>query len=202
MGVKLANGTICAKGVVFSAPVQTLFDVLTPSLAPPEFVEQCRNMRPTAGISLDIALKKKISQDTGLFYLNNPIAFGFFTSNIDTACAPNNQQLFTIFAPCNVEDLKQEAFRNDCLARLRAKLFQAFPDMEQNIEFERPLFLPMVDGAEVNTNQHEGLRPRFQVPGIHHLYLVGDSTAGQGAGGDIGHTSVWEVYSLIQKENK
>ncbi len=200
VGVKHSNGIIRAKNIVYAAPVQVLFDVLNPSLGPPEFVDYCKKMRPTAGISLDIALKKKISEDNGLYYINDPIAFGFFTSNIDTASAPANKQLFTIFAPCNMEEVTDQAFRDDLLARLRAKLFKAFSDMEQNIEFERPLFLPMVDGAEVNTTQHTGLRPHFQVPGIQNLYLVGDSTAGEGAGGDIGHNSVWDVYELIQKE--
>ncbi len=200
VGMKHSNGIIRAKNIVYAAPTQVLFDVLNPSLAPPDFVNYCKNMRPTAGISLDVALKKKISEDNGLFYINDPIAFGFFTSNIDTASAPANKQLFTIFAPCNVEEVNDLGFRNEYLARLRAKLFKAFPDMEQNLEFERPIFLPMVDGAEVNTTQHAGLRPHFQVPGIQHLYLVGDSTAGAGAGGDIGHNAVWDVYELIQKE--
>ncbi len=201
VGVKHANGVIRAKNVVYAAPVQALFDVLNPSLGAPEFVDYCKKMRPTAGISLDIALKKKISEDTGLFYVHDPIAFGFFTSNIDTASAPTNKQLFTIFAPSNVEEVKDQSIRNEFLARLRAKLFKSFPDMEQNIEFERPLFLPMVDGVEVNTTQYTGLRPHFQVPGIQHLYLVGDSTAGEGAGGDIGHNSVWAAYELLKREN-
>ena len=56
------------------------------------------------------------------------------------------------------------------------------------------------DGVEVNINQYREKRPKFRVPGIKNLYLVGDSTAGKGAGGDIGHNSVWDTYYLIQKE--
>ena len=70
--------------------------------------------------------------------------------------------------------------------------------MKENIEFERTLFT-IFDGVEVNIEQYKELRPKFRVPGFDNLYLVGDSTAGSGAGGDIGHNSVWKTYSDIKK---
>jgi len=207
----LAKGVISgekkffSKNIIIAIPVQEIFDFLNENKTNQEFVEQCKKLRPTAGLSIDFALKKKISEDRGLFYLENIvddlIAFGFFTSNIDEECVPKGKQLLTFCCPCNVEDLENPEFREEILTRLKEKLFYAFLELEENIEFERPLFT-IFDGVEVNINQYQELRPKFKVPGIHNIYLVGDSTAGKGAGGDIGHNSVWNTYEIIREEKR
>ncbi|MHA1146740.1 MAG: phytoene desaturase family protein [Promethearchaeota archaeon] len=199
IGVKCDSEIFLTDNVIISVPVQEIFDFLNEETIPQDFAKLCKNLRPTAGLSLDLALKKKISNKTGLFYINNPVAFGFFTSNLDKGCAPEGKQLFTICSPCNYEDLENPELRNNILNTIKTKLFKAFPEMERNIEFERPLFT-IFDGAEVNTQQYQELRPNFKVPGINNLYLVGDSTAGKGAGGDIGHNSVWETFNEIKED--
>ena len=57
----------------------------------------------------------------------------------------------------------------------------------------------MVDGVEVNTEQHRFKRPSNHVPGISNLFITGDSVGGEGAGGDVGHTSVRACYEKILK---
>jgi hypothetical protein len=59
------------------------------------------------------------------------------------------------------------------------------------------MHLAMVDGVEVNVNQHRLKRPGFKVPGVGGLFLVGDSLKGAGAGGDVGHESVLGAYAEI-----
>ncbi|MHA1757582.1 MAG: phytoene desaturase family protein [Promethearchaeota archaeon] len=199
--VKTEKGDFKAKMIVIAVPVQNIFSFLDENKINHDFVELCKNLRPTAGLSLDICLQKKISDETGLFYFDNPIAFGFFTSNIDKASAPDGKQLFTICSPCNIEDLENDSFRKNLLNTIKEKLFKGFPEMEENIEFERPLFT-IFDGVEVNTEQYKEKRPGFKVPGCKNLYLVGDSLASSGAGGDIGHNSVWDCYHLIKRDLK
>ncbi|MHA1294149.1 MAG: phytoene desaturase family protein [Promethearchaeota archaeon] len=199
IGVKCNNRVFQANNIIIAVPVQEIFSFLNKEFCTPEFVDLCTNLRATGGLSLDLALNKIISNETGLFYIDNPLSFGFFTSNIDKNCAPKGKQLFTICTPCNIEDLENELFRKELLAKLKGKLFQSFPKMKESIEFERPLFT-IFDGVEVNVDQYQEKRPKFQVPGIKNLYLVGDSTAAPGAGGDIGHNSVWSVYRLIKNE--
>jgi phytoene dehydrogenase-like protein len=200
-GVKCEDQIFNCKKVVIATPVQEIFNFLDESVYDPEFVNLCKNLRPTAGLSIDFALKEKISEDSGLFFIDNPFAFGYFTSNLDKGCAPENKQLLTFCSIFNVEDLDDPDYGGELLMNLRQKLFFAFPGLEENIEFERPLFT-IFDGAEVNINQYQELRPGFKVPGIDNLYLVGDSTAGEGAGGDIGHNSVWDTYNLIKANLK
>lgn len=190
-----------AKNILISVPVQEIFSFLDEKSCDSEFVQLCKNLKPTGGLSLDIGLKKKISDGMGVFYLDDPLSFGFFTSNIERGSAPEGKQLFTVCSPQDVEKLHNKAFGNDVLARLREKLFKAFPEMEENIEFERPLFT-IFDGVEVNTEQYMERRPPFQIPNMENLYLVGDSTQARGAGGDIGHNSVWDVYELLIINNR
>ena len=73
------------------------------------------------------------------------------------------------------------------------------PVMENAIQWKRALHLPVVDGAVVNVNQTMDKRPGFRVPGVKGLFLVGDSTAAPGAGGDIGHESVHLAYEEIKR---
>jgi phytoene dehydrogenase-like protein len=80
---------------------------------------------------------------------------------------------------------------------VEAALFQAFPDLEASIEWRRAMRLRMVDGVEVNVRQHRGRRPGPRVPGVENLYLVGDSTAADGAGGDVGQESVLVCYEAL-----
>lgn len=201
VGVRCGEKKFFAKKVINSVPVQNLFEFLDENKCNSDFINLCKNLKPTAGLSLDIGLKKKISDEIGLFFLNNPLSFGYFTSNLDVGSAPEGKQLFTICSLQDVEDLNNKQIGNDLLAKLREKVFKAFPDMEENIEFERPLFT-IFDGAEVNIEQFRELRPGFKVPGIQNLYLVGDCLGAKGAGGDIGHNSVWETYNIIQKDLK
>lgn len=199
VGVKAKEKAFYAKNIIISTMVREMFTFLEENLCVPAFIERCKRLQPTGGLSLDIALKTKVSNKTGLFYFDNPLSFGFFTSNLDKSCAPENKQLFTICSLCNIEGLSDSEFRDNLLVSIKSKVIQGFPEMKENILFERPLFT-IFDGVEVNIHQYQELRPQFKVPGIRNLYLVGDSTAGKGAGGDIGHNSVWDAYSLIMKE--
>ena len=201
VGVRCGEKKYYAKMVINAVPVQDLFEFLDEEKCEMEFIDLCKNLRPTGGLSLDIGLKKKISDEIGLFFLDNPLSFGYFTSNLDKGSAPENKQLFTICSLQNMEDLNNKEIGKELLENLRKKLFKVFPEMEENIEFERPLFT-IFDGVEVNTNQYQELRPGFKVPGIQYLYLVGDCLASKGAGGDIGHNSVWDSYNVIKNELK
>lgn len=197
-GVKLENGEIIqSKIVVISIPVQQLFSILDESLVPSDFVNLCKNLKPTAGISIDYCLNKKISEDKGLWYIYEPMSFGLFTSNLEPSLAPSNKQILTFFYPRPVEEMEDKELRERRAEELEKAINSLFPGINENLHWKRISFLKMVDGVEVNVHQHRKKRPGFKVPGIENIYLVGDSTAGDGAGGDVGHESVIECYSEI-----
>jgi len=78
--------------------------------------------------------------------------------------------------------------------QLEQAIFKQFPGLRDAIEWRRAMHLKMVDGVEVNVDQHRGKRPGYRVPGIDELFLAGDSLKGSGAGGDVGHESVLGCY--------
>ena len=65
-----------------------------------------------------------------------------------------------------------------------------FPDIDDCILWKRESSLTMIDGAQININQTDDKRPGPVVPVVSNLYLVGDSIAAPGAGGDVGNESV------------
>ncbi|MCP3922051.1 MAG: hypothetical protein GY714_05625 [Desulfobacterales bacterium] len=72
-----------------------------------------------------------------------------------------------------------------------------FPDIEKHIIWKRETSLTMVDGAQVNIDQTQKKRPDVRVPRFENLFLVGDSVAAEGGGGDIGNESVLLTYEAI-----
>lgn len=197
-GVELTSGEcLTAPTVVVSLPSQTLFDVLDEAQVPASFARTCKGQRPTSGVVLDYGLSRRICEDSGLWYLVEPLSFGMFTSNLCPDMAPPGKQLLTWLQPTELEEVTDKQGAKRAEERLEAALFRTFPGLEDAIEWRRAMHLEMVDGVEVNTAQHRHRRPGYRVPGINGLFLVGDTLAGGGAGGDVGHESVLECYRAM-----
>ena len=197
VGVRVGDEEIRAEKVVVNLPCQELFTLLDESLVDPSFARLCKAQRPTAGVSLDYGLSRRISEDRGLWYMWNPMSFGMFTSNLCPDVAPPGKQLLTWFYPTPLEDMKNSSKANAMSEEMESALFKLFPRLESAIEWRRVQKLRMVDGVEVNVDQHRGRRPGYAVPGVRNCFLVGDSLKGAGAGGDVGHESVLECYREI-----
>lgn len=195
-GVELTSGErIAAPLVVVNLPVQQLFEALDPALVPPAFVEWCRGLKPTAGLSIDYGLSRKVSEDRGLWYFWAPMSFGVFTSNLCPELAPPGKQLLTWFRPAEPEEMADPEKAQPLESALETAIFRTFPGLESAIEWRRAVHLQMVDGVEVNVRQHREKRPGYRVPGLEGLFLVGDSLKAPGAGGDVGHEAVLECYT-------
>ncbi len=197
-GVYVEDEFIPGEKVVLSMPSFELPSYL-PDRVPNEYVEKCKHNNPTAGIVLDYGLKEKISDLDGLCYMYEPKSFGMFTSNIDPSLAPEGKQLLTWLQPVDNKKVKEKQWAKKQHQYLENKLFNFFPRLENAIEWQRTLYLPVVDGTEVNVNQIKEKRPSAEVPGVDNLFLVGDSISAPGAGGDVGHEAVHVTHETIKK---
>ncbi|MCK4281080.1 MAG: NAD(P)/FAD-dependent oxidoreductase [Candidatus Lokiarchaeota archaeon] len=197
IGVKIGNNIIKGDKIISTIPVQQLFTILDENLCDKDYINKCKNLRPTAGVSIDFCLSKPISDIDGGIMLENPLGFGFIPSNISPEVAPEGKSLMTFFTITNVEDIKDKNKSNEIYQHLRSAILRFFPEIENNLEFERPLFHDMIDGVEVNIEQHRLKRPGNEIKEISNLFITGDSVGGEGAGGDIGHTSVRNCYEII-----
>lgn len=194
-GVELESGDrLEADRVVVTLPAQEIFHVIDESLVPKDFSALCKGLRPTAGVTIDYGLKQRISNDDGLWYFWKPMSFGLFTSNIRPETAPPGKQLLTWFCPAEHSEMEDEKKVCDLEKQLEQTIFDQFKGLENAIEWRRAMHLTMVDGVEINVDQHRGKRPGYLVPGIDELFLAGDSLKGAGAGGDVGHESVLGCY--------
>jgi phytoene dehydrogenase-like protein len=196
-GVTVSGKKYAADRVVLNMPVQEIFSVVSERSCRKEYVNLCKNLLPTSGIFVDIALKRNISDIDGLLYSASPAAYGIITSNICKAVAPPGTQLLTMFYPTSLEDVTGLGNIKKKTEELWIAVKSFFPEIEKDILWKREVALKMIDGVQVNIDQTEERRPGSTVPDIQNFYLVGDSIAAPGAGGDVGNESVLITFEKI-----
>ncbi len=196
-GVTAGRKKYAADRVVINLPVQEIFNILPENRFDGEYVKLCKNLVPTSGIFFDIALKSRVGDCDGLLYTYSPMTYGMITSNLAEGLAPEGGQLLTMFYPTTLDDVRDTNLRMQRKEELWQAIRKYFPSIEDHILWKRESSLKMVDGAQVNTSQTEHRRPGAALPGFSNLYLVGDSIAAPGAGGDVGNESVLIAYYVI-----
>ena len=200
LGVQIADGIIKAKIVVVNIPAQKIFSVLDEKLFPTIFIEKCKNLIPTSGISIDYGLKKKVSEFGGSILSTDPFTMSIFTSNIDPSVAPEGEQLYTIFRPTPLEIVKNEDKANEIIENTEKLLEKMFPGFFEQVKWKRVLKLQMVDGAIPFITQHRNERPSVKSEFIDGLYFTGDTYNGPGTGGEIAHASAELCIRTIMKD--
>ncbi len=196
-GVIAGKKKYYADRIVLNIPVQELFMVVDPKKLNRKYVDLCNSIIPTSGISIDVALRKPVSDYNGWLYSVSPTAFGMITSNLEPGIVPPNMQLLTMFYPVSLEDISSGLMAKKRKDELWGVIYKYFPEIEKYIYFKREFALRMVDGVQVNKDQTADKRPGTIVPGVANLFLVGDSVSAPGAGGDVGNESVLIAYKEL-----
>lgn len=194
--VKVLDRELEARAVVFAVPVQKLPEIVGDAL-PIEFQEKCASLVPTAGISMDLCLGKRVSDIDSFFITPEPITIGQFTSNIDPSVAPEGKQLATFFYPLPKEILDNRAVLDAEQEKFTALIESMFPGITDNVEWERVLRLKIVDGFEPRIWQTSKDRPDVSVPGVENLFLSSDTVAAPGKGGDVAFASGVEAARRV-----
>ncbi len=197
VGVKAGGKIHRADRVVVNAPVQQAVSLIPAKLLEKGYAARCRKLVPTSGVFVDAALDSVVSDLDGLIYTTKPAAYGCITSSLSPGIAPEGKQLLTMFYPTSIEDMKNRATAARRRKELWAAVRRVFPGIEKHVLWKRECALPMIDGVQVNVDQTENKRPGVRVPGLEGVYLVGDSVAAPGAGGDVGNESVLIAYRAI-----
>ncbi|MHA1831114.1 MAG: phytoene desaturase family protein [Candidatus Helarchaeota archaeon] len=198
-GVRVQNKTITSKFVVVAFPLKNLHEILDEKYFDTKIKEQINSLKQTAGISIDFCIKSHIFKENGFITLD-PVTMGFFTSNIDKTIAPSGKQLLTIYNILELDDFNDKSILKRKEEYLRNKIYKMFPKLEKNIEWERTLYLKMVDGVEPNIYNSILDRPGNIFPNIKNLYLACDQTNSHGTGGNIALNSAWNCYQILKKK--
>ncbi|MCL4557576.1 MAG: FAD-dependent oxidoreductase [Deltaproteobacteria bacterium] len=196
-GVRTKDGIVRARDVVIDVPSQEIGKILDVGAVKSDRLRTALGLVPTSGISVDYAVQGKISDIDGLIYFEDPISFGCVISNIAPDTAPAGKSLLTWFCPIHYEEMKQKEQVRNYQQRLEDRIERVFPALKESTIFKRVLHMSTVDGVELNINQLQGKRLDYAIDGIGNLYLVGDTTAAAGAGGDIAHESSIGCYEKI-----
>lgn len=197
VGVGAGRKKFTADRVVINLPAQEIFSVLPEKSFDPAYVKLCKSLVPTSGIFFDIALDRQVGDYDGLLITTSPLAYGMLTSNLARGLAPEGGQILTMFYPTMMDDVRDTALRLQRKGELWDAIKQYFHRIEQHVLWTRESSLKMIDGVQVNTTQTADRRPGPVVRGVKNLYLVGDTIAAPGAGGDIGNESVLVTYKSI-----
>jgi phytoene dehydrogenase-like protein len=198
-GVVAGGEEIKSDLVVYAIPAQQLPPLLGEAL-PKEYARKLEGMRPSAGVWIDYALKNKVADAGNVIITANPPTLGWFISNLNPSSAPESMQYLTTFAPLQFEELGDGAKIKNKLKELEENYIEIFPEIERNTlwKLERA---SVVNGAELNVNQTRNLRPDIRTP-IENLFLVGDTTCADGAGGEIAFNSAKMCWEIISARNK
>ncbi|MFH1539572.1 MAG: FAD-dependent oxidoreductase, partial [bacterium] len=198
-GVRLADGEkLSAETVVWAAPVQALPAALPAGSLDKEAEKFFLGMRSTFGVNVDFALRKPVSREKRCIVTLDPPTLGWFVSNVEPSVAPRGKQLLTVFSPISPEDWPDRKFRDKRRDALRDTCFAMFPEIENEVLWERPLDT-LVNAARGDTGQTSRLRPGHTVDGVDGLLLIGDSTGGRGFGGEISADSALRVFKMLEK---
>jgi phytoene dehydrogenase-like protein len=195
--VEAGGESFSAKAVVCAIPLRKVPDLLGERDLPVDFVRKARVMEPTSGICLDLGLRDRISDKTGLLVTAEPLTMGQFTSNIDPSAAPAGKQLLSWFYPLPFRVFSDREALKAEEVRLRATLREMFPGLWESVEWERCMRLEMVDGFLPNPRQSLPFRPGFTVSTLENFFLCGDATAAPGTGGDTAFNSALAVADLV-----
>ncbi|MFX0138314.1 MAG: phytoene desaturase family protein [Candidatus Hodarchaeota archaeon] len=199
-GVELVSGEfIDAENVIAAIPSQHLFSILDEKEFSKKFVQKAKNLICSSGISIDLGLKKKISDIDGLIAGDYPLFLACFMSNLDPHCAPVGEQLFTILQPVTKEVAKSKTSSDAVVSNLLIHLYKMFPEIKDQIKWKRILKILMMDGAICIVGQTRKDRPSVK-SSIDGLYFSGDCYNGPGVGGDIAPSSARLCAKTILKE--
>jgi phytoene dehydrogenase-like protein len=189
-GVMIEDGTKLASDlVVVALPAQQIFSILLESEFSPNFITHCKHLIHSSAISIDLGLKKHISEEAGLISVEDPMSLGAFTSNIDPSTAPPNEQLFTFLQPIPKETALNPKQAKQVLEVMEKLLAQIYPGINHKVKWKRSLIIPIMDGAVNYIGQTRNKRPSVKSDTISGLYFSGDTYNGPGLGGDIAPSS-------------
>jgi phytoene dehydrogenase-like protein len=195
--VKTDTANYSARAVVSAIPVQQLPDLFGGKDLPIRFVKKARDLLPTSGIILDIGLKEKLSDQDGLLVTAEPLTMGQFTSNIDPGMAPQDRGLLSWYYPLPHAWIKNDEKMRREEQLLRDLLEELYPGIWKAADWDRSMYLPMVDGFLARPGQTREDRPDFVISTIDNFFICGDTTRAEGTGGDTAFNSAIHVARLV-----
>ena len=184
--------------VVFAGPLPTLPLLFTGDRAPAGFTRLCRKTRPVAGVAIEFGLSSPICPIKGVLIDPEEMVIGRFPSNLDPSLAPAGAQIsswLTLVPPEDLQDVKATRVH---IRRLKKVIRRQFPEMAEQVKWERLRVIPILSGAAPTPEQIAERRQPAAVKGINNLFLAGDAVAGKGLLSGAAVSSALEAAELVK----
>ncbi len=216
--VETTKGSFSAKCYVSSIPAQDLKSIIELNKLSPEIKNYSKIVEKSCGFSIYMGLSKKflslpssvISKNThsinGTMILSaNPPSMGTIISTIEKRVAPKGKNLLVWFSFVPLEKINDKSFINNQINEVKLvidnSLRLCFNNQKFNIsefcEWEKVIIHKMVDGAIPKVGQ--GIKERLDFKcNIKNLFFAGDTTRGDGWGGDIAFDSALKCSKLVK----
>jgi len=199
-GVRCGLGSLSARVVVAAFPLNPgLFELLEEGIFPVKWVENIKRLKPTTGINLDFCLSRRITTENRLIATHEPypVTQGIFESNLIPEIAPPGKLYGSWLLLVPYEKFADRDYLDRQAALLTELLAQMFPGIWKYCIWKRVMRIPMINAVAPWPDQTREDRADFTAPGFDNLFLAGDSTQGNGGGGDVTMNSILQVYKLI-----
>ena len=184
-GVECRQGLLRSRAVVLALPLPRAAELVPPGVLGSALEARMKAIRPTAGLSWDVAISRKLT-DVHTATCTEPLVIGAFTSNIDVDMSPPGRQLSTWCMPLPLSEFRSAGTLRREEERLRKTVFDMFPSLEENLLWERMQRLPVIDGAVPAHDQPWPARPGVADSGV------------PGEGGDIAFRSALECAGAVR----
>ena len=185
--------------VIYTAPAQYIPEQLTGDKAAASLARKCKRLTPIAGIALEFGLASRISEIRGVMIDPEEAVIGRFPSNLDPSLAPEGRQIASWLALVSPEDLAEVKEAGSHIKRLRRVALKQFPEMEEQVKFERLRAIHIISAAAPLPTQSLEKRPGVAVKQIKNLFLAGDGASGKGLLSGLAVSSAMEAVERVKK---
>jgi protoporphyrinogen oxidase len=201
-GLNDSDKFISTNCVVVSYPAyNALNELFEKNVIENDFVNKINKLNKTTSVvEVHFALKSKLDSRQVVFPVGTKYTTKgiFFISNITPSVSPPGEHLIIAGTPVAPEDTENPKKIKDIVTKMKNEISSIYPDFNSSLLWERPMAWKLVESVVKEPGKVWKSKMPHQIPGIHGLFFVGDSTISYGIGTDSAAHSSILCYPKIQ----
>lgn len=207
--------TISAKEVVFTIPIQELFEYADENRFPKAFAQRVKSLYGYGSVAPYIGLNElPIPEDEANRLVKTPCVVrkeeGFdwdvymawnIQSAVEPSCAPEGKHLFTAYLPVTEQESKDRSLIMKIVKAVPEFMDRVYPGFKKAIDWELYPVCRKLEGVAKSVTQAGSLKPDVEAPDVKGLYFAGDTARGYGVAMDCACASGMLCAQRITGEN-
>ncbi len=185
--------------LLYTGPLQSLPGLLSGDSPTASFLRGLTKLKPVSGIALEMGLSKSVSDIQGVMIDPEELLIGRFPSNLDPGLAPEGAQITSWLALVPSDDLSDNKATRSHIKRMKRLVKRQFPEMMEQVKWERLRVMPMIAGAAPLPGQPRDKRPGPAPGRFKNLFLAGDAVNAPGMLSGTAISSAMHAVRAIKK---